>query len=95
MTEKSQEKTSAIHHVSSRVNDNSVIVRVPKPSLQIIVLGLIAIITLFQTVQLIRINASNGSAKTMTAPAASSNAVGNGSGTGSNANVPESMVGGC
>ncbi|MBI2086138.1 hypothetical protein HYT74_02235 [Candidatus Daviesbacteria bacterium] len=69
-----------------------VVLRVPKPNLQIVVLGLIAVITLFQTFQLVRIS-SKASTSTVKAPAAAT--TNGGTGTGSNADVPQSMVGGC
>lgn len=69
-----------------------VVLRVPKPNLQIIVLGLIAVITLFQTFQLVRISSKASSASVKVAPATTTNS---GTGTGSNADVPQSMVGGC
>lgn len=72
--------------------NNTVVLRVPKPNLQIIVLGLIAVITLFQTFQLVRISSKASSASVKVAPATTTNS---GTGTGSNADVPQSMVGGC
>lgn len=70
-----------------------VILRVPKPNLQIVVLGLIAMITLFQTFQLVRISAKASTASVKAAPATTT--TNSGTGTGSNADVPQSMVGGC
>lgn len=76
--------------------DDSVVFRIPKPNLQIVLLGLVALITLFQTFQLVRISSAASSVSVKTASPASQNATNNGaSGTGSNADVPESMVGGC
>jgi len=78
--------------------DQNLVFRVPKPNLQIIVLGLVAIITLFQTFQLVRISTQASSAlvkapipatATTTTPSSGS------SGTGSNTAVPQSQVGGC
>lgn len=77
---------------SSGQDNNTVVLRVPKPNLQIVVLGLIAVITLFQTFQLVRISSKASSASVKTAPATTTNT---GTGTGSNADVPQSMVGGC
>ena len=73
--------------------NNTVVLRVPKPNIQIVVLGLIAVITLFQTFQLVRISsrASSTSAKAVPATVTTNG----GTGTGSNADVPQSMVGGC
>lgn len=89
MTENQQIETNTLRH--SPGQDNTVVLRVPKPNLQILVLGLIAIITLFQTFQLVRISSKASSASVKTAPATTSS----GTGTGSNADVPQSMVGGC
>lgn len=66
-------------------NNNGLTIRVPKPNMQVIILGFVALITLFQTFQLIRISAQAGSATIKTAAPV----------TGSNADVPQSMVGGC
>lgn len=96
MTDNKKLETGDIHHVPQQVNNNSVVLRVPKPNLQIVVLGLVAVITLFQTIQLVRINATASSAPAKTVPAASTTSTGGGSSdTGSNADVPQSMVGGC
>lgn len=73
-------------------NNSTVVLRVPKPNLQIIVLGLIAIITLFQTFQLVRISSQANLSTIKAAPATTTNS---GTGTGSDADVPQSMVGGC
>ena len=70
--------------------DNAVVLRVAKPNIQIVGLGLIAIITLFQTFQLIGISAKAGSTPLKTAPATTTPNSG-----GSNTDVPESIVGGC
>lgn len=77
--------------------DNAVVLRVPKPNLQVVVLGLVAFITLFQTFQLVRISSRAGSAPVKTAPAATTTNTDSGSSgsTGSDADVPQSMVGGC
>ena len=93
MTDNKKLETGNIHHVPHQVNNNSVVLRVPKPNLQIVVLGLVAVITLFQTVQLVRISSKASSAPVKTVPAAST--TNTESGTGSNADVPQSMVGGC
>lgn len=69
-------------------NDNAVVLRVPKPNLQIAVLGLIAITTIFQTFQLVRISSKASSVSTKAVSPATT-------GTGSNTDVPQSMVGGC
>lgn len=92
MTENQRMETSASRH-SVNQNNNSVVLRVPKPNVQIIVLGLIALITLFQTFQLVRINSQASSASVKTAPTAATTT--GGTGTGGNADVPQSMVGGC
>lgn len=72
--------------------NNAIVLRVPKPNLQIVVLGLIAVITLFQTFQLVRISSKASASTVKAAPATTTNS---GTGTGSNADVPQSMVGGC
>ena len=73
--------------------EGTVVLRVPKPNLQIVALGLIAVITLFQTFQLIRISSKASTSTVKAAPA--STTTNGGTGTGSNADVPQSMVGGC
>lgn len=90
-------QTEALHKVPSS-NEGSMVLRVPKPNMQVAVLGLVAFITLFQTFQLVRISGASNSATVKTAPAAAtstgSSHTGT-SGTGSNTDVPQSMVGGC
>lgn len=73
-------------------DDNDVVLRVQKPNLQIVVLGLIAFITLFQTFQLVRISERSANAPIKSAPAVINTGSG---GTGSGTEVPQSMVGGC
>ena len=92
MTENQRIETNATRHSPSQENNNTVVLRVPKPNLQIVVLGLIAVITLFQTFQLVRISSKASTAPVKAAPAATTNT---GTGTGSNTDVPQSMVGGC
>ncbi len=77
---------------NKRLETKTVTLRIPKPNLQIVVLGLIAVITLFQTIQLVRISSKAGSAKAVAAP---SSATTNSASGGSSADVPQSMVGGC
>ena len=86
-------KSDAMHQAGDATAGNTVTLRVPKPNIQVVVLGLVAFITLFQTVQLVRIGAKAGSAPVKAAPAAATTTTGGGS--GSNADVPQSMVGGC
>ncbi len=62
-----QTTTGAMHKIPE--TDNTMVLRVPKPNMQVVILGLVAFITLFQTVQLIRISAKSGSAPVKTAPA--------------------------
>lgn len=85
-------QTAALHQVPNS-NEGTMVLRVPKPNIQVLVLGLIAFITLFQTFQLVRINSVSGSTTVKTAPAAATTT--QGTGTGSNTDVPQSMVGGC
>lgn len=91
MTDNQRLETSTSRH-STDQNTNTVVLRVPKPNLQIVVLGLIAVITLFQTFQLVRISSKASSASVKAAPATTTTG---GTGTGNNADVPQSMVGGC
>lgn len=84
-------KSSVMHQAEGATPNNTITFRVPKPNLQVVVLGLVAFITLFQTIQLLRIGATAGS-PVKAAPAAVITPTG---GSGSNSDVPESMVGGC
>lgn len=90
MAEHSQ--TSVMHQVPQQ--SDTMVLRVPKPNVQVMVLGLVAFITLFQTFQLIRISGASSSAPTKAAPAATTTSTNSG-GTGSNSDTPQSMVGGC
>jgi len=94
MTKENEETVSAstMHQVPP-TDGNTMVLRIPKPNVQVAVLGLVAFITLFQTFQLVQISAKAGSAPVKTAPAAVTN-TGSG-GSGSNTDVPQSMVGGC
>lgn len=89
-------ETGAMHNVpqTANLNDNTMVLRVPKPNIQVAVLGLVAFITLFQTFQLVRISGKTTTAAVKAAPAAATTSV-TGSGAGSNADTPQSMVGGC
>jgi len=80
---------------NQKQENNTLVLRVPKPNLQVVVLGLVAVITLFQTFQLMRISSKASVTKGITAPATTTNTNGGSAGTGSNADVPQSMVGGC
>lgn len=91
MAERSE--TSAMHQVPQTAS-STMVLRVPKPNVQVIVLGLVAFITLFQTFQLVRISGASSNAPVKAAPAAATAATTTG-GTGSSADVPQSMVGGC
>lgn len=94
MTENQEPETNETHHPSNQAK-NLVVLRFPKPNLQVVVLGLIALVTLFQSFQLVRISAQ---ASATPAPAVTNNTSATNSassGTGSNADVPQSMVGGC
>lgn len=88
-----QPDTNTMHQVPQQPVDNTITLRVPKPNMQIAVLGLVAFITLFQTFQLVRISGSTSTGAIKSAPAAATST--GGSGTGSNASTPQSMVGGC
>ncbi len=92
MAEDKKETTATIHQVPKQ-QDNTLVLRVPKPNMQVAVLGIVAFITLFQTFQLVRISGSASSTTVKTAPAAATQpATG---GAGSDASAPQSMVGGC
>lgn len=84
-------ETSSMHQVPQPAADNTMVLRVPKPNIQVAVLGLVAFITLFQTFQLVRISGASSSTPVKSAPAATTTS----GGTGSNADTPQSMVGGC
>ncbi|HBY09966.1 hypothetical protein A2473_02190 [candidate division WWE3 bacterium RIFOXYC2_FULL_42_13] len=90
MTETQKSDTNIDSNSSSQ--ENTVVVRVPKPNLQVVVLGLIALITLFQTFQLMRISSKAGALSVKSAPTTTTNS---GTDTGTDSEVPESMVGGC
>ncbi len=72
---------------------NTMVLRLPKPNAQVVVLGLVAIITLFQTVQLSAISGKAGSVQVKSVSTTTSGD--SGSSPASNADVPQSMVGGC
>lgn len=83
---------SSMHQVPQKI-DNTMVLRIPKPNMQVAVLGLVAFITLFQTFQLVRISGASSSTPVKSVPTATTTS--HSSGTGSNADVPQSMVGGC
>lgn len=91
MAEGEKHEAGAMHQVP-QATDNTVVLRVPKPNMQVVVLGLVAFITLFQTFQLVRISGASSSTPVKAAPPATTTGSG---GTGSNADTPQSMVGGC
>ncbi|OGH23878.1 MAG: hypothetical protein A2698_01595 [Candidatus Levybacteria bacterium RIFCSPHIGHO2_01_FULL_42_15] len=84
-----QPGTGAMHHVP-QATDNTIVLHIPKPNMQVVILGLVAFITLFQTFQLVRISANSATAPVKTAPTAATT-----TNTGSGTDVPQSMVGGC
>jgi len=89
-------QTNSVDDTQGEKDNKTLVLRVPKPNAQIVVLGLVAAITIFQTFQLVRISskASSVSAKAES-PAAVTTTNSGSSATGSNADVPQSMVGGC
>lgn len=91
MADREKPETGTMHQVPDAAVDNTMTIRVPKPNIQVAVLGLVAFITLFQTFQLVRISGSTSTGTVKSAPAA---AVSTG-GSGANADAPQSMVGGC
>lgn len=71
--------------------DNTKVWHIPKPGAQTVVLGLVALITLAQTVQLMRISSkANATSVRTVAPSSSSS-----DGMGDDTNTPQAMVGGC
>ncbi len=72
--------------------NDPIVLHIPRMNFQAGVLGLVALITVFQTVQLFRINNTYASA-----PARSSenSAPASSGASNGNANTPQSMVGGC
>ena len=95
MTKLSQ-TASSVEEAPGKKDDQTFVLRVPKPNLQIVVLGLVAAITLFQTFQLVRISSKASSVSVRAeSPATTTTTNSESSTTGSNADVPESMVGGC
>ena len=86
-------EAGVLHQVPSQ-GDNTMVLRIPKPNMQVVVLGLIALITLFQTFQLVRISGKTSATPAKAAPAAAPT-TGTGGGTGGNTSTPQSMVGGC
>lgn len=93
MSDDQRLEANSLSHLSGKAGGETVVVRVPKPNLQVVVLALIALITLFQTYELVRIGSKASSAAVKTAaPAITTNS---GSGTGSGSDAPQSMVGGC
>lgn len=92
MAETKTSGTSTMHQVPQQ--DNTMVLRIPKPNMQVAVLGIVAAITLFQTFQLIRISGASSSTPVKSAPAATTTST-HSSGAGSNADTPQSMVGGC
>ncbi len=94
MAEDKKETTATMHQVPKQ-QDNTLVLRVPKPNMQVAVLGIVAFITLFQTFQLVRISGSASSTTVKTAPASNAASQPATGGTGSDASAPQSMVGGC
>ncbi len=76
--------------------NEAMVLRIPKPNMQIGLMVVVALFTLFQTMQLSKISAQMGNAQIKASPAKStSTGTATGSGSGGSADVPESMVGGC
>lgn len=95
MAEHTEATTAAMHHIPQQPVDNTITFRVPRPNIQVAVLGLVAFITLFQTFQLVRISGSTSTASVKAAPVTTTSAGSGVTGSGSNASTPQSMVGGC
>lgn len=94
MAENSQPTSKVMHQVP--VPDTSTItLRLPKPNMQVMVLGLVAAITLFQMVSILNISNKLGTSGVKAVAPATTQTGSTGGGSGSGANVPQSMVGGC
>ncbi len=93
MAKTKEATTPAMHDIPQQRVDNTITLRIPKPNMQVAVLGIVAFITLFQTFQLVRISGTSNSTTVKAAPAAATHT--SSGGAGSNANTPQSMVGGC
>ncbi|PIY79853.1 MAG: hypothetical protein COY81_00465 [Candidatus Pacebacteria bacterium CG_4_10_14_0_8_um_filter_43_12] len=91
MKEEHKTESNAMHQIPEKKSE-TIALQIPKPNMQVAVLGLIAFITVFQTFQLVRISDKASTTPVKAAPAATTTSSG---GTGSSADVPESMVGGC
>jgi len=89
--EESNAEPTPIHHIPQ--TSRAVVLRVPRPNTQIIILGLVALITLFQTFQLIRISSKSSTSVVKTTPASLPSSSTPDSNAGSS--EPQSMVGGC
>ena len=94
MTKLSQ-TDSSIEEKPQKKDDQTLVLRVPKPNLQIVVLRLVAAITLFQTFQLVRISSKASSVSVKAESPVTTTTTNSGSATGSDTDVPQSMVGGC
>lgn len=93
MTKTKTSESTTKHSISTQPTDSAITFRVPRPNMQVAVLGLVAFITLFQTAQLVRISGSANAAPVKSASTITTST--GGSGTASNADTPQSMVGGC
>lgn len=93
MAESHEHSQTGVLHQVPNSNESTMVLRIPKPNIQVVILGLVAFITLFQTFQLVRINGASNATSVKAAPATATS-TGSG-GTGSNTDAPQSMVGGC
>lgn len=78
---------------SAPAGGNTIVLRIPKINFQAGLLGLVALITVFQTVQLFRINGRANVASVKASTVNSNPSPSHGSGV--NTAAPQSMVGGC
>lgn len=93
MTKTKTSESTAKHRIPTQRTDSAIRFRIPRPNMQVAVLGIVAFITLFQTVQLVRISGTANAAPVKAVSTTTTST--EGSGTASNANTPRSMVGGC
>ena len=85
MTENNMETPNTIDHNARKFS--------PKINIQAVILGLIALIAIFQSFQLVRINAKANTSSVKTSPAITASS--QPQNAASNSDVPQAMVGGC
>lgn len=84
-----ESRQTAVHYQTPEQSSGTITLSVPRPNIQVIILALVALVTLFQTFQLVRI--SLASSESSVKPAVVQPAT---SGTTAT-DAPQEMVGGC